>query len=109
MKQLIPFLLLLPSALWAQTFSSLVELPIPDDGSTNYFEVEVSGLPDTINSAFGVEIIWLIYPQSEKVVVYREDRSSITCQGDTVCSAAPVLPEFALPAKDVFKKLVKPE
>ena len=54
-------------------------------------------------------MIWFIYPKSEKVVVYQADRSSITCLGDSVCSAAPVLLEFALPAKDVFKKPDKPQ
>jgi Uma2 family endonuclease len=57
----------------------------------------------------GVKVVWFIYPKSEKVQIYLHDESSTTCRGDMVCSAAPVLPAFALPAKDIFVKPEKPE
>lgn len=47
-------LLLLPSLLPAQTFTSTVNQPIPDDGSSIAFELQVSGLPDEINGDFGL-------------------------------------------------------
>jgi Uma2 family endonuclease len=59
--------------------------------------------------AAGVKVVWFIYPKTEKVVVYGPDRSSVTLQGAALCSAAPVLPAFALPASDIFKKPAKPE
>ncbi|MBL7777901.1 MAG: CotH kinase family protein [Chitinophagales bacterium] len=39
----------------AQTFSSTVNQPIPDDGSVVTFDVTVSGLPNVIDTAFGLE------------------------------------------------------
>lgn len=38
----------------AQTFSSTVEQPVPDDGTSISFSLEVSGLPDAINTDFGL-------------------------------------------------------
>ncbi len=42
-------------SLWSQTFSSTVNQAIPDDGSLVFFEIEVSGLPDVIDTLFGLE------------------------------------------------------
>ena len=52
----------------------------------------------------GVQVAWLIYPQLRQVDVYSGIRLSqmTVCDGDEICSAAPALPAFALPAKDVF-------
>jgi subtilisin-like proprotein convertase family protein len=41
----------------AQTFSSTVNEPIPDDGTIVSFSIEVSGLPDNIDTVFGLEQI----------------------------------------------------
>ncbi len=54
----------------------------------------------------GVKVLWLIYPKGEEVHVYYDATHSLVCEGDAICSAAPVLPEFALAAKDIFKKPV---
>ncbi|MBL7829310.1 MAG: CotH kinase family protein [Saprospiraceae bacterium] len=43
----------------AQTFSSTVNQPIPDDGSTVTYDILVSGLPAVIDSAFGLERVCL--------------------------------------------------
>ncbi len=42
-------------SLSAQTFSSTVNEPIPDDGSTVTFDIMVSGLPTVIDTSFGLE------------------------------------------------------
>ena len=80
----------------------VIEMVSPSD-TAEYYDTKL----DAYFNA-GVKVVWLIYPQTEKVVIYHEDRSSVTRQGDAICSAAPVLPEFALPAGAIFKKPLKP-
>ena len=60
-KSLYSLLFLLCSclSLSAQTFSSTVNEPIPDDGSTVTFDIPVSGLPGMIDTAFGLERVCL--------------------------------------------------
>ena len=48
---------LLTVVLPAQTFISDVGLLIPDDGSTVWYDMQVSGLPDQIDLVFGVETV----------------------------------------------------
>ena len=56
MRHIIVVLLLATSAvLRAQTFSQTVNQPIPDDGSVVYFEIQVTGLPDVMDTLFGLE------------------------------------------------------
>ena len=55
----------------------------------------------------GVEVVWMIYSITEKVVVHHRD-SSKTFRSDTICSASPVLPQFEMPVKDIFVKPPKP-
>ena len=43
----------------AQTFSAIVNQNIPDDNSTVAFNINVSGLPNTIDQNFGLEVICL--------------------------------------------------
>ncbi len=51
----------------------------------------------------GVQVIWHIYPELEEVHVYRGTQMNI-CMAEDLCSAAPVLPDFALAPNAVFKK-----
>lgn len=46
-------------SLSAQTFTSTVNQPIPDDGSTVTFDIAVSGLPSAIDTTFGLEMVCL--------------------------------------------------
>ncbi len=55
-----------------------------------------------------VEVVWLISPKLEQVTVFRGNKKT-TCKGDSICSAAPVLPEFKISANDIFKKPALPE
>lgn len=86
--------------------------PIPQ------FVIEVVSANDTANYyddkidlylEKGVKVIWMIYPKSEKVVVYAEDGSSQTFRGEQICSASPVLPEYALPVFQIFQKPTAPK
>ncbi len=53
----------------------------------------------------GVKVVWMIYPKAKQVQVHVEGSPQITvCKGEMVCSAAPVLPTFALSVNDIFKK-----
>ncbi|MBL7797814.1 MAG: Uma2 family endonuclease [Saprospiraceae bacterium] len=54
----------------------------------------------------GVQVVWLIYPAQQEVHVYAGanlDRMTV-CTGEKICSAAPVLPDFAVAVQEVFRK-----
>ncbi len=54
----------------------------------------------------GVQVVWHIYPNQQEVHVYSgENLSSMSvCTGEKICSAAPVLPDFAVKTQEVFQK-----
>jgi Uma2 family endonuclease len=49
-----------------------------------------------------VPVIWHIYPDLEIVHIYH-GRNMAVLMGEEICSAAPILPDFALSVKDIFK------
>jgi len=54
----------------------------------------------------GVQVVWLIYPAQQEVHVYAGanlDRMTV-CTEDKICSAAPVLPDFTVAAREIFRK-----
>ena len=79
-----------------------IEIVTPND-TADYYDEKLE-----VYFQAGMKVVWVIYPKTEKVKIYQADQSSITCRGDEICSGAPVLPEFALAAKDIFKKPPKP-
>lgn len=54
----------------------------------------------------GVQVVWQIFPETRSVHVFGGVglRSMTVCSGDEICSAAPVLPDFEMPASAVFAK-----
>lgn len=52
----------------------------------------------------GVQVVWQIFPNQQEVHVYAgENLESMTvCFGDKICSAAPALPAFSVPARAIF-------
>ncbi len=53
----------------------------------------------------GVQCVWHIFPKMAEVHVYHGaylDEIAV-CRGHRICSAAPALPEFALPAEQIFE------
>jgi Uma2 family endonuclease len=87
---------------------SLGENPIPD------FVIEVISNTDQLNYMIdkmddyrnaGVKVVWHIFTIKNEVHVYAgENLMSMTvCKGASICSAAPVLPQFALSVNDIFK------
>ncbi len=53
----------------------------------------------------GVEVVWLIYPNVEEVVVCQGDKMEV-CSGDKTCSAAPAIAAFKIKTKSLFEKPV---
>lgn len=78
------------------------------------FVIEVISKHDKINKnqrklqdyyKAGVQVIWEIFPELEQVNVYHgADMSMKTKKSEDLCSAAPVLPEFALTVNAIFQK-----
>ncbi len=79
------------------------------------FVIEVISTKDMMNKvvhkmqdyrAAGVGVVWHILPSHQEVHVYAGDHldQMTVCSGETVCSAAPVLPDFALPVEAIFWK-----
>ena len=56
----------------------------------------------------GIRVVWQIFPDSEEVHVIR-GKDMTVCIGEDICSADPVLPEFEMTVRDVFKKPPKPK
>jgi len=52
----------------------------------------------------GVRVIWQIVPEEETVYVFTSPTLVTICEGDTVCSAAPVVPDFQMPARAIFAR-----
>ena len=76
------------------------------------FVIEIISKSDNINRVGkkldeyfmdGVQVVWHIFPLLEKVEVYTSATDVKICRGATVCSAAPVLPDFDISAADLFK------
>ena len=63
-------------------------------------------IADKINDYFasGVKMVWYIYPKTEMIYIYTSAKSIKVCEGDDICSAAPIIPDFQFAAKEIFKK-----
>lgn len=51
-----------------------------------------------------VRVVWQIVPEEQSVQVYTSPTQVTICEGETLCSAAPVVPDFQMAAKDIFVK-----
>ncbi len=74
----------------------MIEVVSPTDKAEKYAEKRRDYF------AAGVKVLWLIYPKAQEVHVWFDATHSVACTGDALCSAAPVLPEFVMAAKDIF-------
>ena len=52
----------------------------------------------------GVQVVWQIIPEEQSVHVYTSPTQVTICEGETICSAAPVVSDFQIAAKDIFVK-----
>ena len=82
--------------------------PIPE------FIIEVISNTDQLNYMIdkmndyrtaGVSVVWHIFTTKNEVHVYGGINltTMVVCKNDAICSAAPVLPQFALSVDDIFK------
>ncbi|MBC8046724.1 MAG: CotH kinase family protein [Fimbriimonadaceae bacterium] len=79
-------LLLITQIIFSQTFSSIVNTIIPDAGGVVEFEIEVSGLPDMIDTTFGLESVCLNITHTwdadlEIKIIAPDGTTSILCNG----------------------------
>ncbi len=58
----------------------------------------------------GVQVVWHIFPLIGQVHIYsgKKLKQMMVCQGEDVCSAAPVLPAFVLTVSQMLQKPPKP-
>ncbi|MBC7812284.1 MAG: Uma2 family endonuclease [Burkholderiales bacterium] len=52
---------------------------------------------------YGTRLVWLVYPDSQTVVVYTKDGSNIVLRDDTL-DGGDVLPDFSLLVRDIFPR-----
>lgn len=62
--------------------------------------------PTKLNEYFnaGVQVVWQVIPVTETVKVYTSPKNVTICSDSDICSAAPVLADFQIPAHQVFGK-----
>lgn len=65
---------------------------------------QINQLEKKISEYFkaGVKVIWNIIPEQEVVYVYTSRRDVKICLENDICSAKPVLPDFAITANELF-------
>ena len=63
-------------------------------------------IADKINDYFssGVKLVWYIYPKTEMIYAYSSPKDIKIYQGEDICSASPVIPDFQFQTKDIFRK-----
>ena len=54
----------------------------------------------------GVQVVWHIFPGSQRVDVYTSPDEVAICRGEAVCSAAPIIPDLQVRAGTFFTKQV---
>lgn len=82
------------------------QLPIPQ------FIIEVVSSGDTLAKQNAkmknyreadIKVIWQIFPETQEVIITR-GKESITCFGEDICSAHPIIPSFEISIEDIFRK-----
>ncbi len=51
----------------------------------------------------GVQVVWHIYPNFQQVYVYHSLKNLKILEGEDLVSAAPAVPDFEVPAAEIFK------
>lgn len=51
----------------------------------------------------GVKLLWQIYPRYQRVGILKSMSDVVVLSNSSICSAAPVLPEFEIAVADIFK------
>jgi Uma2 family endonuclease len=75
------------------------------------FAIEIISTYDMINQLerkiteyfkAGVQVVWVIMPEQQKVYVHTSPRDVKACIEDDLCSAAPVLPDFEISVNEML-------
>ena len=53
--------------------------------------------------AAGSQRVWVVYPQTRRVLIHRTDGSVLTYEGDDVITDEELLPGFSLPLSEIFE------
>lgn len=76
------------------------------------FVIEIASEFDKVNKIMekleayfssGVQVVWYIYPNFQRVQVYHSPKNLQVLEGEDLVSAAPAVPDFELPAAEIFK------
>jgi Uma2 family endonuclease len=51
----------------------------------------------------GVQMVWHVFPNTERIYIYTSPDHNQICRGETICSAEEIISGFSIKAKDVFK------
>lgn len=75
------------------------------------FAIELISANDNYNKSLqkvrayfqaGVQVVWHIFPELRSVHVFASPVEVTICEGDTICSAAPAVPDLQMTANEVF-------
>lgn len=53
----------------------------------------------------GVQVVWLVYPNTREIVVYSSPTESVTLKGNDLLESGSLLPGFSLPIAQLFAEL----
>jgi Uma2 family endonuclease len=76
------------------------------------FVIEIISTHDPVNDVTdkvleylnaGVKVIWHIFPKQQVVYVYKSYSDIKILKGDSICSAAPILPDYQITVDEIFK------
>jgi Uma2 family endonuclease len=76
-----------------------VEVVSPNDSATSIHDKVL----DYLHA--GTRLVWVVYPESQNVVAYTSADKALIFDADGILDGGEVLPGFALPVRDIFKKL----
>ena len=74
----------------------IVEVVSPDDRVTEVREKA------EMWTAFGARLVWVVWPETMAVDVYRPEESVVTLGAEDTLTGEDVLPEFSCPVREVF-------
>ena len=74
----------------------VVEIVSPSDSLGSIFDKAQMWL------RFGIELVWVVYPETRTVEVYRMDAPRVTLGEDDTLDGGAVLPGFTCPVQDIF-------
>ncbi|MCU0323967.1 MAG: Uma2 family endonuclease [Spirosomaceae bacterium] len=77
--------------------SFVIEIISPSDNQTKILEKNKEYFQA------GVKVIWLIMPSIKQVHIFHSPKQIQICTDDDICSAAPIIPDFAITVNDLLR------